>query len=103
MTDETRNELSEEERLENLKKIMGDDAEKYFAMRHETDSVARAKGEVTYGLSKPTKVLIWSIIAFVVVMIAVTFAFQATQSTEINIEPGKAPAGQTSPTNGVLP
>lgn len=87
------NPLSEEERYENLKKMLGDDADKYFSGEIPRSSGKSGAAVVSYGMTGPTKFLILMAIVFGIVMVGAFMAVQDSQNTTITIE---APAPRIS-------
>lgn len=79
--------LTEEQRYENMKAILGDEADKYFI-----EAPARARESTLRPASSAdgvTKFLILTVAIFVVVVIGSMFAMAATQHTEITVPPSK--------------
>lgn len=89
--------LSEEERYANLKKLLGEDAEKYFSVAPSTSSTT--SNLASDGMSGATKFFIIILAVFILVMGGVFFVLQSTQNTEFSVTPGSNIHNTTPPTS----
>lgn len=76
--------LSEEERYRNMKAILGDDAEKYF-VTPDVSLVGSSRTETPS--SGVGKLLGYTVVLFVLVIVGTLFVVNTTATTEITVPP----------------